>query len=134
MDGKIPVLAKMSLHVNDWRSYHLQRNVLPRHSWLIFSIQITCAKFSWFSDSSQSLIVVISPIPKVVFVINWMLLIVPSAITNVKASHETDFFVNDDAFLMMRPQLRYENAWMPQNFEVFAHVFKHAPDIKRVIA
>ncbi len=58
---------------------------------------------------------------------------VPSTIAYIKTSHESYFLVNYAAFFMMGPQLRDNQTWMSENFEVFVLFFKNMPDIVGII-
>ena len=58
---------------------------------------------------------------------------VPSTVTDVEASHEAYFLVDDDHFLVMTPELRDGNVGMSVDFDVFVHAFEMLLDVLRVV-
>ena len=63
---------------------------------------ITCCSRS---KSSQTIVSIISSVPKIIKILNMVIRVVPTAITNIKASHKTYSLVDDDTFFMMTPIL-----------------------------
>lgn len=132
-DGEVPILDEMTLDIDDCGSLELQGNIVPGHSWFVDSVKITFPEFSGLGDTSQSVTAVICSAPETVHINNWMLMIVPSTITNIKSAHKGNFLINNTAFFMMRPQLRYDQTRMTQNFKVFIHLFKRVPYVEWII-
>ncbi len=58
---------------------------------------------------------------------------IPSAITDVKASHESYFLIDDDHFLVVAPKLRDSDVRMSVDFDVFMHALEMLLDVLRVV-
>lgn len=93
----------MTLKINNCRASKLDGNIVPRHSWLILSIQITNLEPPWLRYRSLTLVIVVSALPKSVFVIQRMFVSIPSTIANIKTAHKGYFLINNSTLLMMRP-------------------------------
>ena len=108
---------------------------MPRHSGLEVFVQVAFIKDSRCVDVFKSVVVKLLSIPVTVisFLYQAMLWSVPSAVTNVKAAHETDFLINDDHFFMMAPELWNCNIGMSVNLDIFVHAFKVLLDVFWVI-
>lgn len=103
--NKIPILNKVSDHIDYRISLCLNPNIMPRHSWLFLSINrrrliVFCSSCFILSNS---LISVIASIPTIVNIGDWMGGNIPSSITKIEPSHETNSLINYTTFLMMSP-------------------------------
>lgn len=132
-DCEVPILDEMSLKIDSNSSSDLNGYIVPWHSRLILSIKVALEIFSRLCDSSLSFIIIIGALPKIVFIINGMIMCIPATVANINATHKGYFLVNDDRFFMMRPQLRNDQAGMSQNLEVLMQILKQIPNIERVI-
>lgn len=118
MNRKVPILNKMPLQIDHNCPFYLDSNIVPWHSWLVFPVEITLPILSRLRDTSLALVVKISPFPKSIFISDRMIMCVPSSIADIQSSHKSNLLINDDWLFMVRPQLRNDQSWMSQNFEV----------------
>jgi hypothetical protein len=132
-DCEVPILDEMSLEIDSDSSSNLNSDIVPWHSRLILSIKVALEIFSRLCDSSLSFIIIIGALPKIVFIINGMIMCIPTTIANINTTHKCNLLINDNRFFMMRPQLRNDQTGMSQNLEVLMQILKQIPNIERVI-
>lgn len=102
---KVPVLHKMSDHIDNGVPSGLQANIVPGHPRLEMTIQWwLVVDFCLTSHiSSQSFICVIATIPQIAHIHYWVLRYVPSAIAEIQSSHKSNLLINNTTFFMVTP-------------------------------
>ena len=105
--NKIPIISKMPGDIMNTTSSNLNSNVMPRHSRIIL-LKICHVELSRFIYILYSHIAEICSFPKSFIwrILQQMFSCIPSTITNIKSSKESNPLVNHDDLLVMTPQKR----------------------------
>ncbi len=130
---KIPILNKMSKHIYNTISSHLNGNILPWHSRLERLIQSALFIESWCIHILCPIVVELATVPKLGWVEHKMIGSIPTTIANIKATHKSNSLINNHHFLVMAPKQRNSSVWMSHYLNVPVKPFKNILHMFRVI-
>ena len=92
---------------------YFNTNIMPRHTRLIFLINIGDKKVPGTVNIRESEVTKVSAFPQLLILIvrvdNSMLLSIPPAIAHIKSAQKSNFLINNNDLLMMTPQKRNQN-------------------------
>lgn len=103
----VPKLHKMPGQINHRLTTNAYGHIMPWHPWHQLTIDCALEELFWFQDIGFTVIAVIDSWPELlIWVQQAMLVVIVAAVSDVQATHEGHFLIDDYHFLVVRPKKR----------------------------